>query len=556
MTGATIGGTTRSVTYDDVGNITSKTRLGSTNTNSYSYPTPGSAKPYSVSSITGVVNGVTNPTFSYDDNGNMTSGAGRSVTWTAFNRVTSITEGSLTVSFVYDAEHQRIKQSDGSIVTRFLNDPIAGVQSEYLTSDGGTFNDYLFADGERVGVRTKKTSPSSTTFQGFVADHERSVTVVTDSSGSIVQNLAYDVWGRRRNPNGTEDPTGAITAPTTRGYTDHQHLPGGVNGIHLINMNARIYDPEVGRFMSADPTIPDMFNSQTLNRLTYVRNNPGTRIDPTGFNSFEANSSRIDMFDNTGYQSIFYGMQQVYYETLFEHSLMADIINSLAGTFDLFTSSTGGSTDLSSANENFSGYIDLGPSQPIIYGDDSPGDFDTESIPSILASSDAVAAEGALNLIRKYRDVILSVSESAGVNPQYVASIIYQERLNGIWATARNVPAWPLAVGGANSVTVGLANMDVNTAARIMGFNVETMSYIERFQILRALGSDEKSIELIALNIASFESKLGRSVTLQEATFGHNAGIDNLINSLPIVIGSDVSRRSWGFQDEIAEALR
>ncbi|MEZ5519142.1 MAG: RHS repeat-associated core domain-containing protein [Gammaproteobacteria bacterium] len=134
----------------------------------------------------------------------------------------------------------------------------------------------------------------TTTFQGFVADHERSVIVVTDDSGSIVQSLAYDVWGRRRNPNGTEDPTGAITAPTTRGYTDHQHLPGGVNGIHLINMNARIYDPEVGRFMSADPTIPDMFSSQSINRMTYVRNNPGTRVDPTGFEDSEGSMSDDD----------------------------------------------------------------------------------------------------------------------------------------------------------------------------------------------------------------------------------------------------------------------
>ncbi|MCP5346322.1 MAG: RHS repeat protein [Pseudomonadales bacterium] len=167
MTDATIGSTTRSVTYNDVGNILSKTELGSSNVNTYNYPSPGNAHPYSVSSIYGSVNGVHYPSFVYDDNGNMTSGAGRSVTWTAFNRVTSITEGSLSVSFVYDAEHQRIKQSDGSTVTRFLNDPVAGLQSEYITSDGGTYNDYLFADGERVGVRTKKTSPSSMNRPGF-----------------------------------------------------------------------------------------------------------------------------------------------------------------------------------------------------------------------------------------------------------------------------------------------------------------------------------------------------------------------------------------------------
>jgi hypothetical protein len=40
----------------------------------------------------------------------------------------------------------------------------------------------------------------------------------------------------------------------------------------------------MGRFLSADPFVPDPFDGQSFNRYSYVRNNPLTRTDPTGFN--------------------------------------------------------------------------------------------------------------------------------------------------------------------------------------------------------------------------------------------------------------------------------
>ena len=48
-------------------------------------------------------------------------------------------------------------------------------------------------------------------------------------------------------------------------------------------MNGRMYDPHLGRFLSADPTIQDPSNSQCLNRYSYCVNNPICYTDPTGF---------------------------------------------------------------------------------------------------------------------------------------------------------------------------------------------------------------------------------------------------------------------------------
>ncbi len=49
-------------------------------------------------------------------------------------------------------------------------------------------------------------------------------------------------------------------------------------------MNGRVYDPLVGRFLSPDPLVQDISNSQSHNRYSYCLNNPLTYVDPDGNN--------------------------------------------------------------------------------------------------------------------------------------------------------------------------------------------------------------------------------------------------------------------------------
>ncbi|MCP4303728.1 MAG: hypothetical protein GY788_02380, partial [bacterium] len=51
----------------------------------------------------------------------------------------------------------------------------------------------------------------------------------------------------------------------------------------LVHMNGRVYDPELGRFLSADPFVQDATDLQSLNRYTYVLNNPLSLTDSSGF---------------------------------------------------------------------------------------------------------------------------------------------------------------------------------------------------------------------------------------------------------------------------------
>jgi RHS repeat-associated protein len=256
--------------YDYSGNLTNKSDVGA-----YSY-NPGT---HQVASITGTVNGVTNPTFSYDANGNLTSEDGVSTTWSSYNMATSLTRGTATDTFQYGPEHERVEEvattSTSSVTTYYAN---ASFEMVVNATTGVTeYHNYINAGSRRVAMLIDSTN-GTTSWRYFQQDHLGSVEVVTDQTGTLVERLSYDAWGRRRNTNGSDSST-FITALDDRGYTDQEEL----DSIGLINMNGRIYDPTIARFMSADPTVQSPFKLQSHNRYAYVRNRPLSGTDPTGF---------------------------------------------------------------------------------------------------------------------------------------------------------------------------------------------------------------------------------------------------------------------------------
>lgn len=90
--------------------------------------------------------------------------------------------------------------------------------------------------------------------------------------------LSYDAWGALRNPATHAVLTTAQNLELNRGYCGHEHL----TNFGIINMNARLYDPYLGRFLSPDPYVQEPNNTQSLNRYTYCLNNPLKYTDPSG----------------------------------------------------------------------------------------------------------------------------------------------------------------------------------------------------------------------------------------------------------------------------------
>ncbi|WP_315770063.1 MULTISPECIES: RHS repeat-associated core domain-containing protein [unclassified Bradyrhizobium] len=261
--------------YSPIGNILSKSDVGT-----YSYPAAGRPRPHAVSGVSGTISA----SFSYDANGNQTAGLGRSIVYTSYNKPASITQGTRTISFVDDTDHQRIKQVTPEGTTLYI--AAFGVAAEVQNPGTVTqkWTDYLLVGNARVGMRVAQTSGGSTTVttRYFHTDHLGSISAISDQNGLLVERLSYDAWGKRRNVDGTDDTTGSITSQTTRGFTDHEEL--SVAG--LVHMNGRIYDPLLARFTSADPMVTEPMNAQGWNRYSYVGNGPLTFTDPNGFNWF------------------------------------------------------------------------------------------------------------------------------------------------------------------------------------------------------------------------------------------------------------------------------
>jgi len=93
--------------------------------------------------------------------------------------------------------------------------------------------------------------------------------------------VSFDAWGKRRNMDFSDSSNSASLAKITGniGFTGHE----SISEIGLIHMNGRIYDPTIGRFLSADPLIQAPHNSQSYNRYSYVMNNPLSLVDPSGY---------------------------------------------------------------------------------------------------------------------------------------------------------------------------------------------------------------------------------------------------------------------------------
>jgi RHS repeat-associated protein len=139
-----------------------------------------------------------------------------------------------------------------------------------------------YIEEQLPGISVDLAAAGTSTVRMHLKDHLGSVLGVVDGSGTVLQRMSYDAWGRRRQTNGVDDNWGSLGTIANNqdnsGYTGHEHL----DQLGLVHMNARLYDPILGRHTSADPTVPDPQNGQAFNRYSYVLNNALAFTDPTG----------------------------------------------------------------------------------------------------------------------------------------------------------------------------------------------------------------------------------------------------------------------------------
>jgi RHS repeat-associated protein len=236
----------------------------------------------------------------------------RTVAYTASNMTASISEGAANLALSYDPEHARILQSAtiaGAVsTTTYLNDPASNVMTETVHITGkNTWKTYIVADGKIVGLRTTVNGQPAIDMKYFIHDHLGSIAVVTDGNkyladgitlnpayATAIERDAYDAWGKARVAATGADDTSCLLpgqSVTTRGFTGQEEMPS----VCLVNYNARIYDPALGKFMTPDDMIPDAYRGQDYNRYTYVGDNPLSYDDPTGHYANTNSPSMADL---------------------------------------------------------------------------------------------------------------------------------------------------------------------------------------------------------------------------------------------------------------------
>jgi RHS repeat-associated protein len=225
-------------------------------------------------------------TYNYDGNGNLTGSANptSSYSYNTAAQTTAITNNGVTLSAISYADvgqNERTSFTNGANTTTVLSTPlgvdktVSGAATSYTVRD---------SDGALIGYRD-----SSGTHWYSLLDNHGSVVAVINSSGSTVGNrYAYDEYGRSTYT----FPSPTVTQPYgyLGGYTD----PTG-----LIKFGDRYYDPTLGRWTQPDPIAGTLQSPKTIDRYTYVGDDPNNNSDLTGRDFFSVFTTVDDIIEGS-----------------------------------------------------------------------------------------------------------------------------------------------------------------------------------------------------------------------------------------------------------------
>ena len=164
------------------------------------------------------------------------------------NRLSTVTAGTATSSFLYGPEGYRIEERTPSGRYRYFGNLARSVD--------GALAKHYYAGPMLVAQRD---------LEGVLwhhADHLGSVRALSDRTGDKVKAYDFTLFGEGAAVSGL--------AGNDREFAGHVGDPES----GLVYMVARYYVPELGRFLSPDSIVPEPNGPRALHRYAYVYNNP------------------------------------------------------------------------------------------------------------------------------------------------------------------------------------------------------------------------------------------------------------------------------------------
>jgi len=210
-----------------------------------------------------------------DDGGRMTSrpapsGGTQTLAWDVLSNLTSVTPTSrAATTYLCDASGQRFAAISGTSATVYMG---AWEATDPNTTDGSdadvTVTRFYSAGGVQLASKTTGGSTLIT-----LGDVQGSAQVTVDASGQVARN-AYTPYGVKRAGSNVASAHGWLN-----------QIADADTG--LTYLNARYYDPQLGRFLSPDPLM-NPGDPRTLDPYRYADNNPVVYIDATGLSPCNA----------------------------------------------------------------------------------------------------------------------------------------------------------------------------------------------------------------------------------------------------------------------------
>ncbi len=253
-------------TYDAWGNRTSEAPVG----------TPG----YSCSSISTPVNTTNHLSgYSYDAAGNLLFDGTNTLTYDSEGRLATATEsGSPTTTYTYGADGQRVGKTVNGVTTNYVRDLDGTILTSYVYGTYTNVPQEMWVAGMHFG--TVIATSGTTQTQTFSLTNWLGSEAVRTNPSTGIASSAY-----------LSEPFGDGLLTLFGSNTNDIHFTGKERDTEsgLDYFGARYVSSNMGRFLSPDwssnpISIPfvRLDNPQTLNRYSYVNNNPLSRFDPYG----------------------------------------------------------------------------------------------------------------------------------------------------------------------------------------------------------------------------------------------------------------------------------
>ena len=242
--------TGESFAYDTIGNMTTKS---------------GATLDYGTTAPKHAVKSQGTTTYTYDANGSMTARGSQTIKYDPEQRPIRIQDGTNYYLSTYDGDGVRRKRQDSDGTVHYLGG--------YERKLADTYNSEVVTKyySASLGAMIRPVAfRRGGTLHWVGADHLGGTIRVLDSSFAALDGMRYKPYGEDRDTGSSLNTDRKFT-----GQTEDE-------AAGLYWYASRAYDPAIGRFVSPDSIVPAPGNPQSLNRYSYVYNNPLKYTDPSG----------------------------------------------------------------------------------------------------------------------------------------------------------------------------------------------------------------------------------------------------------------------------------